>query len=162
VRTLELSPPETAVLELLRRPDVMEKLADWRAGQGLGARTRSIVETSSAVAVVTLPRSDPAWYVRGGAAVERLWLRAEARGLAVQPVSPVFLYAIDDKDFLTLGGERHVDSLFSLSQRFNEFWDLGDGENVALLVRLSHAPPPSARSARYPLNELLSREFEMA
>jgi molybdopterin/thiamine biosynthesis adenylyltransferase/nitroreductase len=161
VRTLELSPPETAVLELLRRPDVMDHLADWRAGQGLGARTRATVESSSALAVVTLPRSDPAWYVRGGAAVERLWLTAEVQGLAVHPVSPVFLYAIDQRDFLTLGGERHVDTLFGLSQRFNEFWDLDDGEHVALLLRLSHAPPPSARSARLPLNELLSREFEM-
>jgi hypothetical protein len=30
------------------------------------------------------------------------------------------------------------------------------------LLRLSHAPPPSIRSARLPLSELLSREFEMA
>jgi hypothetical protein len=161
VRTLELSPPEAGALELLRRPDVMDHLADWRAGQGLGARTRALVSSSSALAVVTLPRSDPAWYVRGGAAVERMWLTAEIQGLAVHPVSPVFLYAIDDKDFLRLGGERHVDTLFGLSQRFNEFWDLDDGEHVALLLRLSHAPPPSARSARLPLSELLSREFEM-
>jgi nitroreductase len=162
VRTLELSPPELAALELLRRPDVMEHLADWRAGQGLGARTRAMVGSSSALAVVTVPRSDPEWYVRGGAAVERLWLTAEVHGLAVQPVSPVFLYAVDDKDLLRLGGERHVDTLFALSQRFNEFWDLDDGEHVALLLRLSHAPPPSTRSARLPLSELLSREFEMA
>ena len=80
------------------------------------------------MAVVTVPRSDPAWYVRGGAAVERLWLTAELHGLAVQPVSPVFLYAVDEKDFLRLGGERHVETLFDLSQRFNEFWDLDDGE----------------------------------
>ena len=162
VRTLELSPPEMAALELLRRPDVMEHLADWRAGQGLGARTRAVVGSSSALAVVTVPRSDPTWYVRGGAAVERMWLTAELHGLAVQPVSPVFLYAVDEKDFLRLGGERHVDTLFDLSQRFNEFWDLDDGEHVALLLRLSHAPPPSTRSARLPLSELLSREFEMA
>ena len=162
VRTLELSPPEMAVLDLLRRPDVMEHLADWRAGHGLGARTRAMVSSSSALAIVTVPRSDPAWYVRGGAAVERMWLTAEQHGLAVQPVSPVFLYAVDEKDFLRLGGERHVDTLFDLSQRFNELWDLDDGEHVALLLRLSHAPPPSTRSARLPLSELLSREFEMA
>ena len=93
VRTLELSPPEMAALELLRRPDVMEHLADWRAGEMLGARTRAAAASSSALAVVSVPRSDPAWYVRGGAAVERLWLTAELHGLAVQPVSPVFLYA---------------------------------------------------------------------
>jgi nitroreductase len=162
VRTLELSPPEIAALELLRRPDVMEHLADWRSGQMLGARTRAAVASSSAVAVVTVPRSDPAWYVRGGEAVERLWLTAELHGLAVQPVSPVFLYAIDDKDLLRLGGERHAETIYGLSQRFHEFWDLDDGEEATLLLRLSHSAPPSTRSARLPLQQLLSREFEMA
>jgi len=162
VRTLELSLPELAALELLRRSDVMAHLSDWRAGRALGAHTRALVGSSSALAVVTLPRAEPAWYVRGGAAVERLWLTAEVLGLAVQPVSPVFLYAVDEKDFLRLGGERHVDTLIDLSQRFNKFWDLDDGEQVALLLRLSYAPPPSARSARLPLNTLLSRELEMA
>ena len=162
VRTLELSPPEVAALDLLRRPDVMAHLADWRTGQMLGARTRAAVGSSSAVAVVSVPRTDPAWYVRGGAAVERLWLTAELHGLAVQPVSPVFLYAIDDKDLLRLGGERHVETIHGLSQRFHDFWDLDDGEEATLLLRLSHAPAPSTRSARLPLRELLSRELEMA
>jgi len=162
VRTLELSPPEIAALELLRRPDVMEHLADWRSGQMLGARTRATVASSSAVAVVTVPRSDPAWYVRGGEAVERLWLTAELHGLAVQPVSPVFLYAIDDKDLLRLGGERHAETIYGLSRRFHQFWDLDDGEEATLLLRLSHSAPPSTRSARLPLQQLLSREFEMA
>ncbi len=162
VRTLELSPPEMAALEILRRSDVMEHLADWRAGQMLGARTRATVGSSSAVAVVTVPRSDPAWYVRGGEAVERLWLTAELHGLAVHPVSPVFLYAIDDKDLLRLGGERHAETIYDLSQRFRDFWDLDDGEEATLLLRLSHAPAPSTRSARLPLHELLSRELEMA
>jgi len=162
VRTLELSPAEMAALELLRRSDVMEHLADWRAGQMLGARTRLAVESSSAVAVVSVPRTDPAWYVRGGAAVERLWLTAELHGLAVQPVSPVFLYAVDDKDLLRLGGERHVETIHGLSQRFHDFWDLDNGEEATLLLRLSHAPPPSTRSARLPLHDLLSRELEMA
>jgi molybdopterin/thiamine biosynthesis adenylyltransferase/nitroreductase len=158
VRTLELSPPEMAALEIMRRPDVMERLADWRAGQALGGRTFATVGSSSALAVITVPRSDAIWYVRGGAAVERFWLTAELHGLAVQPVSPVFLYAVDEKDYLALGGERHVDALFGLSKRFNELWDLDDGERVALLFRITHAAPPSVHSARLPLAHLLSRE----
>jgi molybdopterin/thiamine biosynthesis adenylyltransferase len=162
VRSLELSVPEMAALDLLRRPDVMEHLADWRAGRMLGGHTRAAIASSSAVAIVTIPRSDPAWYVRGGAAVERLWLTAQLHGLAVQPVSPVFLYAVDDRDFSRLGGERHAETIYGLSRRFHEFWDLEDGEQATLLVRLSHAAPPTVRSARLPLRELLSRELEMA
>jgi molybdopterin/thiamine biosynthesis adenylyltransferase len=158
VRTLELSPPEMAALEIMRRADVMEQLADWRAGQALGGRTFATVGSSSALAVITVPRTDAIWYVRGGAAVERFWLTAELHGLAVQPVSPIFLYAVDEKDYLELGGERHIDALFGLSKRFNELWDLDDGERVALLFRITHAAPPSVHSARLPLAHLLSRE----
>jgi molybdopterin/thiamine biosynthesis adenylyltransferase len=158
VRTLELSPFELAALELLRRPDVMGHLADWRTGSLLGARTRATLGSSSALAVVTVTRMDPISYVRAGAAVERFWLTAELQGLAVQPVSPIFLYAVNDKDFLELGGERHLDAIFGLSQRFNELWKLGDEERVALLLRVTHAPPPGVRSARLPLAHLLSRD----
>jgi nitroreductase len=162
VRTLELSPPEMAALEVMRRSDVMEHLADWRAGQALGGRTFATVGSSSALAVITVPRADAVWYVRGGAAVERFWLTAELHGLAVQPVSPVFLYAVDEKDYLELGGERHVDALFGLSRRFNALWDLNDGERVALLFRITHAAAPAVRSGRLPLTHLLSREQSTA
>jgi molybdopterin/thiamine biosynthesis adenylyltransferase/nitroreductase len=162
VRTLELSPPELAALDLLRRPDVMGHLADWRTGEALGARTRMTIGSSSAVAVITVPRGDATSYINGGAAVERFWLTAERQGLAIQPVSPVFLYAVDEEDFMQLGGERHIDALFGLSRRFNELWNLDDGERVALLLRVTHAPSPSFRSARLPLAHLLSRERDIA
>ncbi len=160
VRTLELSPPELAALELLRRPDVVGHLADWRAGQALGLRMHFTAASSSALAVVTIRRPDPASYVRGGSAVERLWLTAELHGLAVQPVSPLFIYAVDDKDFFDLGGERNLDAIFSLSQRFRALWEFDPEERVALLVRLAHAPPPTVRSGRIPLEQVFSREAE--
>jgi molybdopterin/thiamine biosynthesis adenylyltransferase/nitroreductase len=162
IRTLELSASELAALDLLRRADVMGHLADWRAGQGLGARARTAVGSSSAMAIVTVPKSSPSWFIRGGAAVERFWLTAECNGLAVQPVSPVFLYATDEKDFLQLGGERHLDALLDLSQRFNHLWGLEFDEHVALLLRVAYASPPDVRSARLPLAHLLSRELDSA
>ena len=158
VRTLELGPGELAALELLRRPEVMAHLAEWRAGQMLGMRSRVGVATSSAMAAVVVPRADPISYVRGGAAVERFWLTAEVHGLAVHPVSPVFLFAVDAEERLGLVGERNVDALTELTNQFNELFELADGEHVALLLRVTHATPPSMLSARLPLTHLLSRQ----
>jgi len=158
VRTLELGPGEIASLELLRRPDVMSHLAEWRAGQALGMRAIAGLATCSAVAAVTVPRADPVSYVRGGAAVERFWLTSEAQGLAVHPVSPVFLYAVDEEECLGLVGERNLDAMVSLTHQFNELLELEAGERVALLMRVLHAPPPSILSARLPLTHLLSRQ----
>jgi molybdopterin/thiamine biosynthesis adenylyltransferase len=160
VRTLEMDPASLGALQLVGRSDVMEHLVDWRGGAALGLRTRAMVSSSSGIAVITIPRADPTWYVRGGAAIERFWLGAELRGLAVQPVSPLFLYATDEKDLLNLGGERHLDELYELSQRFNKVWDLDDGETIAMVMRVIHAAPPSVRSVRRPLSHVLIRDLE--
>ena len=160
VRTLEMDPTSIAAVGLLRRPDVMAHLVDWRAGQMLGLRTQLLVGTSSALAAITIPRADPLWYVRAGAAIERFWLSAQLHGLAVQPVAPIFLYATDDGDLLSLGGERHLDHMHSLRGRFKTLWDLDDGETVTMVLRVSHAVPASTQSIRRPLSEVLAREVD--
>jgi hypothetical protein len=121
-----------------------------------------MVSSSSALAVITVPRDDPSWYVRGGSAIERFWLSAELYGLAIQPVSPLFLYATDESDLVKLAGERHLDEMFQLSQRFNEAWDLGDGETMTMVMRVIHAPPPSVHSIRRPLSHVLIRDLDSA
>jgi len=158
VRTLEMDATGYAAMELLGRSDVIGHLADWRAGGVLGLRTKAAVMTSSALAVITVPRPDPTWYVRGGAAMERFWLSAESHGLAVQPAAPVFIYAVDESDLRNLTGDRYLDESHALLQRFNDFWSLGDGETAVMLLRVFHAPPPTVHSVRLPMAEVLSRE----
>jgi hypothetical protein len=153
-----MDPGGYAALDLLSRPDVMGHLADWRAGQALGMRMKASIMTSSALAVVTVPRADPMWYVRGGAAMERFWLNCEMHGLAVQPSSPVFLYAVDESDLVKLSGERYFDEMYQLFDRFNEFWGLGYGETAVMVFRVFQAPAPSVHSVRLPLAHVLSRE----
>jgi molybdopterin/thiamine biosynthesis adenylyltransferase len=156
IRTLELGPMDLASLAIARRPEVMAHLADWNAGQMLGMGTRTAVRSSSALAIVTVAGLGPADYVHGGAAVERLWLDAERSGLAVQPVSPVFMYATEESDFVDLVGDR-AGELRALSERFRQTAGIEEGEQLALVLRLSHAPPPSARSLRLPLEQVLVR-----
>ena len=158
VRTLEMDPGGYAAMELLARPDVMGHLAEWRAGGVLGMRTAASIMMSSGLAVVSVPRADPTWYVRGGSAMERFWLSAEKLGLSLQPASPVFLYAVDESDLLGLSGERYIDEMYHLHQDFNEFWSLGDGETPIMVFRVFHAPPPSVHSVRLPLSHVLSRD----
>ena len=160
VRTLELDPGGYAALDILGRPDVMEHLSDWRAGSALGMRMQASVMTSSALAMITVPRADPMWYLRGGSAMERFWLTAEMHGLAVQPASPVFLYAVDESDMRTMAGERYLDEMFNLSERFHDFWGLSDGETAVMVFRVFQAPPPSVHSVRLPLSHVLSRDTE--
>ena len=115
--------------------------------------------SASALAVVTVPDSTPAAYVSGGQAVERVWLSATGLGLAIQPVSPAFIFALDDGDRAGLVGEARSAELADLDGRFRATVGLGDDERLCITARLFRAPAPSFRSIRFPLGDLFSKHL---
>jgi molybdopterin/thiamine biosynthesis adenylyltransferase len=156
--TLELAGPELASLQLLRRGDVIELLNRWDAGGALGDYLTRAMASSSAIGIVTAESSSPTSYLRGGMALERVWIEAQRAGLAVQAIGPAFLYAVQELDFDTLGDRRWADDLRALSARFRRLLDLGTHTAAVLTLRLSHAPPPRVRSARLALDQVLVRK----
>jgi nitroreductase len=154
VRTLGLDPTDLAKLEVAGRADVMSLLADWGAGDALGAGTRDRVTTCSALAVIVVGSDSPLDYLHGGAAAERVWIGANRNGLGVHPLSPVFLYARSDDDRRGLSARFSVE-LANLQHRFEAILDLLPSEAPALVMRLSHHAGHAVRSARLPLAQLL-------
>jgi hypothetical protein len=157
VRTLELDRSDLAKLAVARRADIMAYLASWNAGRALGDVTRDRVRASSGLAMVTVAGDDPASYVRGGAAVQRVWLSAQQAGLSVQPVSPVFIFATEHVDFVHLVPEQFVEPLETLAQTFRAVSGVPPTEFFALFLRITHAPEPSVRSSRRALGDVLTR-----
>jgi molybdopterin/thiamine biosynthesis adenylyltransferase len=155
VRTLELDDSDLAKLAVARRSDVMAQLAAWGGGRALGDTSRERVPTSSAVAVITVNDAHPASYVRGGSAVQRLWLEAMDKGLSVQPVSPVSVFALDDRELEELVPPPNSRRLRAVTAGIRGLFGLSEDEVVALFVRISHSPPPSLRSERFPLDGTL-------
>ncbi|MET9211866.1 MULTISPECIES: Rv1355c family protein [unclassified Nocardia] len=155
VRTLDPAPDELAKLQVGRRTDVMDRLREWSAGTALGEFTVDRVRSSSAlVAIGFRARAggtpDLADYAMAGAAVERVWLRAQLLGLAVQPVSPVFLYA-DRREDLRIVSSEFTDTLANIQRLFQDLLGIPEDENVALVLRLSYAAAASVRSRRLPV-----------
>lgn len=147
VRTLELDPSDLLTLDILRRPEVMSMLADWDAGAALGADTRVRIAASSALGVVTVPGRTLVDYARGGMAVEAVWVNAQDRGLAVQPISPVFLYAHTDDELHELSPTFAAD-LHVLRSEFCALARTAPHEAQVLVLRFAQAPPASVRSRR--------------
>lgn len=162
VRTLELAPGEAAVLEIARRADVMGEIRSWAGGTALGRHTEDQVRSGSAVAVVTFaapPPADPyelVAYARAGEALQRVWARAQRHGLAVQPVSPVFLYARRAEELHTVSPE-FADTLTSLQGRFLDLLGVPGHETVALVLRLGYAAEVTVRSRRLPVPDAETR-----
>jgi nitroreductase len=157
VCSMELAADEHAKLAIGRRADVMDRLREWSGGAALGEHTGDRVLSSSAVIAVTFDNkkgtSGPGLtdYTRAGAALQRVWLEAQRRGLAVQPVSPVFLYARHNDELVAISPD-FADTLASLQGRFLDLLGVPGHEIMALVLRLSYAAPASVRSRRLPVS----------
>ena len=147
VRSLELEPGDLAVLDILRRPDVMDHLMQWNAGTALGDDVRRRILASSALAVIAAPGGTLTDYARGGSAVEAVWITAQQHGLAVQPIAPVFLYAQTAEDFDELSTPFALE-LKKLQTEFRRLVGIPAGALPALALRLAFSEPASVRSRR--------------
>lgn len=156
IRSLELAPDEHAALRIGRRADVMTQLHNWSAGSALGDYARDRVRSGSAIVALTFtgePGAEPGiltGYARAGAAVQRLWLQAQRSGLAVHPMSPVFLFSRSRTELDALS-PTYADRLATLQGRFLELLEVPEQDSVALVLRLSYAAAASVRSRRRPV-----------
>lgn len=147
VCSLGLDPADLVMLDILRRPEVMANLAAWDAGTALGDDTYQRVSASAAIAVISVPGQSLTAYARGGAAAESVWITAQQHGLAVQPVSPVFLYAHGEDDLRELSSA-FAGYLGDLQYNFRKLANTRAGESQVLVFRFSRAPRPSVPSRR--------------
>lgn len=157
VATLGLSPADRAALGVLSSWRALALLR--RAGLSglLEGMARKAVAASGGVGLLSVAGAGPASYVRGGRAVQRVWLTATALGLAFHPMTALpYLFA-------RLGrgageglsdGERH--ELRALRDRYARLFDVPAGDAEALLFRIGRAPDLASRSLRRPLAEVLS------
>jgi hypothetical protein len=147
IRSLELQPADLVMLDILRRPEVMANIAAWDAGTALGDDTYARVTASAAVAVISVRGQTLTDYARGGSAAESVWIAAQQHGIAVQPVSPAFLYAHSDEDLHELS-PAFAGDLGDLQYNFRKLANTEAGESQVLVFRFSRAPRPSVGSRR--------------
>jgi hypothetical protein len=147
VGSLELDPADLVTLDILRRSDVMANLAAWDDGTALGDDSYGRVTASAAVGVISVVGQSLTDYARGGSAAESVWIKAQQHGLAVQPVSPAFLYAHDDEDLRDLS-PAFADDLGDLQYNFRKLADTEPEESQVLVLRFCRAPRPSVASRR--------------
>lgn len=156
VATLELSPADAAGLKLMASWPVMAHLRRIGAGQGLGRTARNEAAAAGAFGLLTVPGVDRRSWFRGGRSLERMWLAATARGLAVHPHSALpYLFVRLSRG----GGEGLADDersqLTTLRGRWLRLFPGVEDDAEIVLFRVGYAEPPTARSVRRPVEDVL-------
>jgi nitroreductase len=156
VESLELSAVDRAGLEICRSGPALALLRQWRGGRNLEKGARKAIAVSSAVGMLTQNHSGKIDYFHGGRAMQRFWLTATRLGLAVQPLTALaYLFT----RMLHGGGDEldgdTLDELRQLWPAWKKLFGLKSHEAEILVFRISFADPPSARSLRRPVAEIL-------
>lgn len=165
LETLELTPTDRAAMRLVSDWSVMAAVREVRGGHGLATSARKSVAAASAIGLLTIPRRarddlDRArLYFEGGAALERVWLLATSLGLAFQPMTALtYLFARLDEGCREGLDDAECEELSRLRERSRALFELRQPETELMLFRLSRAAPPTARSQRRRVSDMLSFE----
>jgi len=157
VTTLELSGADLTGLRVMSSWAAMDLVGRLGGGRALEKPARKAIAGASAVGLVSIAGRTREAYFAGGRAMQRVWLKATALGLAFQPMAPLtYLFArleLGDGEGLTAG---EVAALRELRGRFGAAFPDAAGRGEPMLFRLARAGPPTARALRRAVAEVLA------
>ncbi|HEY3409733.1 MAG TPA: hypothetical protein VGK53_16315, partial [Propionicimonas sp.] len=144
------------VARLLRYPAVMQVVCRLGIGRVVARQLAAKLRAAGAVCLITARKPGRLGYVEAGRAMERLWLEATARGLAVQPhgVLPQYLtkLAVEPDGFTP----RHATTMARHREPFNRLFPTQNDERPAIILRVGiPRRRPSRRSVRLPIDQLI-------
>jgi hypothetical protein len=159
LKTLELTPTDLAGLRMVSNWSLMKMIGVLRAGRGLEQPSRKAVAAASAVGLLTCAGSSARDYFVGGRAMQRVWLRATALGLAFQPMTALlYLFARMERADEQALSAPELRELEELRQDYLRLFPSGPGAAQLMMFRLARAEPPSARSLRRNVGDVLRIE----
>ena len=155
IASLELDGADLAAMDVLRTGAGMDFLARLDRGRGLGNASRDAFAGSAGAIVLRAAAVDRAALVDAGRGLMRLWLEATRHRLAIHPWGSPFLFQrlLEDGDSLE-GWERTA--LTGAAAAFERVAGLERERPVLLILRVSRGDPPSVRSLRRPVDEVLA------
>lgn len=156
--SMELKLTEEVGFRVARDRKAMDLLADWDGARGFMKMTRDNFRSASGLVLVSAAACGPTELLEAGRAVQRVWLRATAMGLASHPCSAPLLLA----HHVRFGGgagmsHAHQQTLLRLLSETQRAFGT-EGREPIFLLRLSYAGQPTARSVRRPLSTFLQRD----
>jgi hypothetical protein len=157
VQTLGLPPGAGTVLRFLRPWSRMQWMNRLRLTPLLARSMATVVRHSGALGILSVPAPTNELSLDGGRLLQRIWLAAEAQGLALQPLgsAPVFFGHVQVLD----GQKIPADLVEPIQRIIDDYYRLvsrATGRIMLIPFRIGIAPRPEIQSLRRPAEEVLS------
>jgi molybdopterin/thiamine biosynthesis adenylyltransferase len=157
---LELNWFQQQIFPLLANWRVLSWLNKFGMSRMLGFNSIMLLKESPACCLFTTDKRNPSGYISGGRMIERFWIRANALGLSVQPMAG-FIFLLNHfhyDDDAAQFKEAHQEMIREMHTRLQNLV-FGNNEIVPIMFfRIGYAEPPSARSPRRPVDQVLKIE----
>ena len=143
--SLEVEPPMRPIFGALRHWELQRLLNAVGLHHAFGLRAAYLpCHLAPHVGALTTSLDVAAGALATGAALERVWLRATLLGMSLQPFAGAAVLGLADYPGVSLG----------LREALAQGWKrLAPGRLPMMVFRIGHAPPPSVRTARRPLDD---------
>lgn len=146
-----------AALRVAARPDVARFLRARDAGAGLRAHGRVLIESASAIGMLSMDADRPGDWLRAGRAMQRLWIEATRMGLGWQPVGTVlYMLHMLDAPVGAMFGARERRVLMEQAQGLDALFPASARRVPVMMFRLARAPVPAVRALRRPVDDILA------
>ena len=156
IKSLELSESDRTGLLIASSPEVIKLLNRWGGGSAFEKLSREGIKSSSAIGLITMPTYSAKNFIKGGEAVQRVWLQANLQNLSFHPISaPLFLFArLNQGNGAELNASART-ALEKLQKELEVIFPQLSKQQGVFMFRLSYADEASVRSLRKPLDEIL-------
>ncbi|MBW2264050.1 MAG: Rv1355c family protein, partial [Deltaproteobacteria bacterium] len=156
IASMEFSSADEAAVRIISSWPAMRMVERVGGGRALEKPAVKAIEGSSAVGLVIIEGTGRQSYVKGGRAMQQVWLAATAHGLAFHPMTGLcYLFARLERGNGEGFTDGEVATLRKLRERYTRLFGLPEGHAEVLMFRLSRAEPPTARSIRRRLEDVL-------
>ncbi len=154
IRTIDLTNSELAGFQVSKSYNVINLIKQWNGGGAFKKLTKKSILASGAVGVLYISGKEKIDYYNGGRALEQLWLLAQSKDIAFQPMaSSVFMYArlLEGKDELL--SDEGSNKLLALRTLFEKTFCIAPDKKELFIFRISKLPAPEIKSLRKSLQE---------
>ncbi len=155
--TLELPAADRAAMRVAANWSAMKMVEHIGGGRALEKISRKAVAAASAIGLLRISGTDARSYVQGGRAIQRVWLAATAHELAFQPMTAInYVWARMDRGASEGLNDKEQKKFRTIRQRYASILPAKPNMAEIMLFRVACAPPPTARSLRRSVDDVIA------
>jgi molybdopterin/thiamine biosynthesis adenylyltransferase len=157
IHTLDLSNNDQIGLQLIKDRRTVNFLQQINGGGAMKRLTMQQFMSSSAIGLITMPKSDATAFINGGRAAEKLWLKANALDFQIHPVNVALLFFHKNSVEKTINiPTESKAALTQLERHFNVLFENTAQETSIFMFRIFKASSSPERTLRKSTSKIFS------